>query len=455
MEERRKIITAVLLLLMISATMVNAQQALTLKECINYSNSNNSNLKMANYDVAVSKEKIIEQRGNFLPQLNGSGGLDVNLKLATQLLPAEIFGGTPGTFIPITFGTKYNMSAGVQLTQKLYDPTTWMGIKSAGLNEKMSEQNQEKTNEQTVYNISVIYYQTLVILKQLETLRSTLKASDQSLKSIELKYSNGMARKVDVDKIKVSYNNTKSQLEQTELNYSQSLNTLKYQMGMPIENALSLADTTLSISYDSFEKGNNINFSLDNLIDYQLRKTTLALSELDKKRSLAAYHPTLSFYGNYNFNAMRKEFTFFESGYDWFQSSSVGVKLTVPIFSGLQRYSRVSQSDLNLLKAKEGLKLAEQAIKVDFSNYEIKYTNALANIKSEKENLDLAESVYKNTQLEYQQGACNTLDLIQAQSSYMVAQNTYYSKLLNLYIARIDQEKAKGNLISFINNQKF
>jgi outer membrane protein len=194
---------------------------------------------------------------------------------------------------------------------------------------------------------------------------------------------------------------------------------------------------------------------MDNLIDYQLRKTNLSLSELDKKRSLAAYHPTLSFYGNYNFNAMRKEFTFFESGYDWFQSSSVGLKLSVPIFSGLQRYSRVSQSELNVLKAKEGLKLAEQAIKVDVSNYEIKYSNALANIKSEKENLDLAESVYKNTQLEYQQGASNTLDLIQAQSSYMVAQNTYYNKLLNLYIARIDQEKAKGNLIRFINNQKF
>jgi outer membrane protein TolC len=454
MAEKLKLLTKMALILLVCSSSAKAQQALTLKECINYSNSNNSNIKMANYDVAVSEQKIVEQRGNYLPQLNGSGSLDVNLRLATQLLPAEFLGGTPGTYIPVTFGTKYNMSAGLQLTQKLYDPASFIGIKTAGVSKKLSEQTLMKTNEQTVYNISVIYYQTLVIQKQLETLKSTMKASEQSLKSIELKYANGASRKVDVDKIRVNYNNTRSQLQQTELNYAQSLNTLKYQMGMPVDSALALADTSLSTNYETFDNG-VASLKLDNLIDYQMKQTNLTLSELEKKRSLAAYHPSLSFYGNYNFNAMRKEFTFFQSGYDWFQSSSVGLKLAVPIFSGFQRNSRLSQSKLNLLKAEESMKLAEQAIKVDVSNYEIKYRNALANIRSEKENLDLAESVYKNTQLEYQQGACNTLDLIQAESSYMVAQNSYYNKLLNLYIARIDQEKAKGNLINFVNNQKF
>ena len=98
--------------------------------------------------------------------------------------------------------------------------------------------------------------------------------------------------------------------------------------------------------------------------------------------------------------------------------------------------------------------LTEQSIKVDISNYEIQYKNALDNINREKENLDLAESVYKNTQLEYQHGTGSTLDLIQSESSYMVAQNTYFNKLLNLYIAHIEFEKAKGSLTSFINNLK-
>jgi outer membrane protein TolC len=176
--------------------------------------------------------------------------------------------------------------------------------------------------------------------------------------------------------------------------------------------------------------------------------------QLDKKTKVSAFLPSLSFFGNYNFNAMRQEFTFFDANKDWYPSSGIGIKLTIPIFDGLQRNSKLAQSELNIKIANENLLLTEQSIKVDISNYKIQYQNALDNIEREKENLDLAESVYKNTQLEYQQGAGSTLDLIQSESSYLVAQNNYYNKLLNLYIARIEFEKAKGSLMSFINNLK-
>lgn len=440
------------LLLLATAFIVDAQKPFSLKECINYSSTNNSKVKIASYDVEASEQRIREQQGIYLPQINGSASLDDNLRLTTTLLPGEL-AGKPGEMVPITFGTKYNLAGGLQLTQKVYDRPSLIGIKSAKINNELSEQNLQKTNELTAYNISVVYYQTLVIQMQINTLKSTLKASEQSLKSILLKFENGMAKKIDVDKIRVSYNNTQSQLQQAELSYSQSLNTLKFQMGMPVESELALADTTISVSYEEFEKLDNNNFLVDNLIDYKLQKTNLSLTQVEKKRSLAAFQPTLSFYSNLNVSAMRKEFNFFEAGQNWYPSYGIGLKLAVPVFDGLQRNARVAQSELNIQKAKENIKYTEQAIKVDLSNYEIRYKNALSNIKKEKENLDLAESVFKNTQLEYQQGTGTALDLVQAESSLMVAQNTYFNKLLDLYVARIEQEKAKGTLISFINSQ--
>ncbi|MDD3323043.1 MAG: TolC family protein, partial [Paludibacter sp.] len=131
----------------------------------------------------------------------------------------------------------------------------------------------------------------------------------------------------------------------------------------------------------------------------------------------------------------------------------VGLKLSIPVFSGLQRKSRIEQSAINIERAKENIKLTEQSIKVDISNYEIQYQNALDNIKNEKENFELAERVYKNTQLERKEGISTSYDLIQAESSLREAQNNYFSKLLNLYIARINFEQSKGTLEKFINNQ--
>lgn len=441
------------LLLMLNVLIIDAQKPLTLKECINYSEQNNSKVKIAKYDADASKKRISEQLGAYLPQINGSGSVDDNLKLASLLIPAQFFGGEPGTFKAMSFGSKYSLAGGVQLTQKLYDMPGILAIRSAKVSGELSDYNLQKTNELSVYNISVAYYQTMIIRMQMNVLKSNLKFSEESLKSIELKYTNGMAKKIDVDKIRVNCNNTRSQLQQAELNYSQSLNMLKFQMGMPVDSALVLADINLSDGFELFEKVNN-DYRIENMVDYKIQKTNYTLSELEKKRALATFQPTLSFYSNYNVNAYRKKFNFFEADQDWYPSYGFGVKLTVPIFDGLQRVQRLAQSELNLKKAQENIRFTEQSIKVDISNYETRYQNALANIRKEKENLELAESVYKNTQLEYKQGTSTTLDLIQSESSYMVAQNTYFNKLLDLYIARIDQEKARGSLTDFIDSQK-
>jgi Outer membrane protein len=429
-------------------------QGLSLRQCIDYANANNSNIKIANYTTEIYQKKINEQVGSGLPKVDFNGTLTDNVKITTSLLPGELM-GKPGTFIPVQMGTQYNASGSFQLTQKIYDPAFWVGLRGAKIAQTYAEQNFTQTNEQVVYSVSKVYYQTLIIGKQLNVLQATLDASGKMLESLELKYSTGVAKKIDVDKIRVSYNNIKSQVEQTALAYKQSLNNLKYQMGMPVEEKIELADTLLNENFVNTEEssGSKENYA-EKRIDFQQQKTNLLIQEADRDRNISTYFPSLNFNASYTVQAMRKEFNLLQSGYDWFRSSSIWLSLSIPIFDGFQKGARVAQSELNVLSAKESIKFAEQAIKVEISNYDIQYRNALDNIKNEKENLTLAEDVYKNTQLEYQQGAGSSLELVQAESSLREAQNNYFNKLLNLYIARIDVEKSKGNLMNFINNLK-
>ena len=427
-------------------------QGFTLKQCIEYANKNNGNIKNSNTDILIAQKKIDEQIGTMLPQIDASSSYTNNLILATTLLPGELI-NKPGTQIPVTFGTKQSLSGSIQLNQKLFDPTFGVALKASKINKQQAEQNLKKSSEQTAYSVSGIYYQTLVIGKQINTLQSTLAASEKSLAATELKYKNGMAKKVDVDKIRVSYNNLKSQWQQSELSYQQSLNNLKYQMGMPVESALTLSNDAIDTDFQVFELPTD-SFKIDNRVDYQLQKINLSAYELDKKRNQNGYLPTLSLNANYGINAMRNEFDFTKQGGNWFPSSSIGLLLKIPIFDGLQKQARISQSKLNIEKSKVSIHLTEQSIKVDLSNYEIQYRNAIDNIHDEKDNLDLAESVYNNIQNQYQQGTCSTLDLVQAESSYSESQNNYYNKLLNLYIARINLEQTKGTLLNYINKQK-
>jgi outer membrane protein TolC len=428
-------------------------QAFSLKQCINYATAHNSNIKIAGYNMDVYEEKISEQVGSGLPKIEFNGTLTDNVKIPTQVLPGELM-GRPGTTIPVQMGTQYNASGAFQLTQKIYDHSFWVGLKGTKIARTYAQQNFSQTSEQVVYAVSKNYYQALIILKQLNVLQATLDASGKTLESTELKYKTGVARKIDVDKIRVSYNNIKSQVEQTTLAYKQSLNNLKYQMGMPVEDAVSLSDTLFYIDTEKPVPSSTEGNYAESRIEYQQLKTNLLIQEADRERNIASYFPTLNFNASYNVSAMRQEFNLFKQGYAWFRSSSIGLTLSVPIFDGFQKGTRVAQSELNILSAKESLKNSEQAIKVEISNYDIQYRNALDNIKNEKENLTLAEDVYKNTQLEFKEGKSNSVDLVQAESSLRESQNNYFNKLLNLYIARIDVEKSKGNLMNFINNLK-
>lgn len=426
-------------------------EGFSLKQCVDYANKSNGNIVNANYDVEIAGRKVKEQIGSMLPQIDASASYTDNLLLATTLLPGEII-NKPDTMVAVQFGTQHNMNAMIQLTQKLFDPTFPVALKASKISESQALQTLKMTKEQSAYSISVTYYQTLVIGKQLNTIRSTLTTSGKLLTSTELKFQAGMAKQIDVDKIRVSFNNLKSQVQQSELNYSQSLNNLKYYMGMPVETGINLTDTVMNFDNQLLDFMTN-DFNIENRTDYQLQKIAMKALEAEKSRNVAGYLPTLNMSLNLGANAMRKKFNFLDSSEKWYPNSSLIFSFRVPIFDGMQRQQRIAQANLNIQKNKVKMAQSEQSIRVDLSNHENQYLTAVNNIRNEKDNQILSESVYKNTQLQYQQGVVTSLELVQAESSYNESTNNYYARLLNLYIARINLEQGKGNLLNYINNK--
>jgi outer membrane protein TolC len=225
-------------------------------------------------------------------------------------------------------------------------------------------------------------------------------------------------------------------------------------MGMPQENELDIVEIENFPEFDTYEtiKGGE-NF-FENRVDYRLLKTALSMQKSEKSLYVSQYIPSLSLTYNYGYQAQTNFFDDITKGDNWFASSSIALSLNVPIFSSFQRWFRVSQANTNIRKLEEGIATSVEGMKVEANNYGSQYINAFENMKNEKENLNLAEEVYKSTHLDYDQGRASALDIIQAETSYTESQNNYYSKLLSLYLARLDIEQSKGNVINFINNLK-
>jgi outer membrane protein TolC len=429
-----------------------AAEEYSLGRCIEHARRHNGGMKIVSLNAEISARQVRQRIGDALPKVDVTGSLLDNVELTTTLLPGEFLGMPSGTYIPVRMGTRYNSTVGVRLSQTIFEPSVWVGLKAAKLSERLSNQKIRQTDEELCYGVSAAYYQAFVLRKKFENLSAMLEASRRTLDAAEMRYQNGVAERIDVDRVRVSCNNTRSQVEESELNLAQAMNRLKYLMGMPMEEDLALSDTLSENVWETPGESPLNDEIMARRVDYQMLQIQVAAQQLNRQNQMAAFLPTITFSASGSYQAMRTRFDIFEKDGNWYRNASVGLNLAIPVFSGLSRVSKVSEAGLAVEAARENLRESARAIELELSDFSVQYSAALNAIRDQKDNLSLAESVLDNTRLKFAQGAGSSIDLIQAESAFRETQNNYYARLLSLTMARLNLEKSRGALIPFINN---
>ncbi len=446
-------------LLLQNNTAQDGKSNYTLLQCIKYAKENNNDIKKSAIEEEQSYKKINEVIGSGLPQITLSGNIVDNIELPTQVLPGESFGGAAGSLMEAKFGTQYNYTFSAEATQMIFNGSFWIGLDAAKYSNLYYKQKKEYVSEDIEYNIAAAYYQTLVLQKQITLLEQNSKLIDKSLADTKLFYQNGKAKEVDVNRLNVSKNNIIYQLKKANEYLTQSYNNLKFQMGMNINQVISLSDSVKftddkllekDITGFNYENDETVNF--ENRNDYKILQTTLELQKLNKKNIFAQYLPSISAYGSFSYQGLRTKFDLFDSNEKWFNFYSVGLQMRFPIFTGGQTYAKMQQADLQVDIVKEDIKKAENGINMQVSNAVTKFNNAFENTKTNKLNMDLAQKVYDITLIEYKEGVTEAFSLVDSETKLREAQTNYINSLLELYIAKFDMEKAKGTMSVYLTN---
>lgn len=432
-----------LLALVLVAEAASAQTTkLTLKECIAYGIKNNSNVKIAQYKEGVANQQSREALSSYMPQVTGNGALDDNIKLQSTVLPGAFFGGTEDRRVAL--GSKYSTNVSAQAEQVIFDQALLAGIKANKPNIANAELNSRKTNETIIYNIANAYYEVFVTTQQIELLKDNLDKTTQILGTLQLQLDNGVIKKVDYDRTKVSLNNIQSQLTLAESNLILSQNQLKFQMGMPLAEQLELTDNPLNRPFKLIEPGK---FEASNLTDFKIQNVNMQLQQIEKDRIKAGYLPKLSAYGRYGMQALGNNLG--DSWGNWFSYGAIGLKLSIPIFDSFKRDAQYKQADLNLMTQKEQLKLNTLNYELQNSNATTQLQKAKLNLASDESNVNLAKEVYEVTTLQYREGTVPLSDLLNAETSYKEAQSNYINSMLSYYQAQLGIEQSLGTLNDF------
>lgn len=438
-----------LLLGLLLSNAATAQQTLSLKDALNYAVQNAVSVRKANLDVDGGKYKTQEIRAQALPQLTGSASLTDNVIVQSIVLPGE-FLNRPGEVIVAKAGTKYNAGAGLQFSQQLFNQTVFTGLKAAKTSESYYKLNAQLSEEQIIEQVANNYYSVLVNRQQMNVIDTNIKNVKVVEKIISDQYKNGLAKKIDVDRIKVNLTNLQTQRAQILNGITQLENQLKYSMGMPVETVVILPQTELAEIKTLPEIAESIDMS--NRTELKIANVQKELYTLDRKAKVSEYYPTLALNSNYNYNGVSNKFDLFKGKgtANWYDMAAIGITLRVPIFDGFATRSRVRQADVNLKKADEDIRQMKNALNVEYENAKIKLKDNMSTITAQRQNVILAQEIYQSTQNNYNNGLAALTDLLDTENALTQAQNSYNQALLNYKIAEIQLIKSNGNIKSLL-----
>lgn len=261
-------------------TITNAQEkTLTLKDAIKYALENKAEAKKAQLKIENSEYQIQEVRSRALPQISANGNLTYNPILQLNALPGDFF-GAPGTTLLAPLGQKWTSTAGVSLTQALFDQSVFTGLKAARTTREFYQINNQLTEEQVIERVANNYYQVYVLRQKLALAESNLKTTTKVRDIVKGQFDNGLAKRIDLDRMTVNLSNINTQKQQIINSVQLQENALKFYIGMSMDAEINIPQSEFEVTPAAFTDAPNV----ANRTEYLILKKQEELLVLQKNQ---------------------------------------------------------------------------------------------------------------------------------------------------------------------------
>ena len=406
----------------------------------------------------------------------------------------------------IAFGLQYAGNTSASFSQLLFDGSYFIGLKAAKVYEDLAKKQTQQAEIDVIEQVSKAYYSTLVARARLGLLSRNVQRLDTLLYQTQQTFKAGFAEKLDVDRLRVQRNNLVVEQQKAQRLTDLSVALLKFQMGLPQNQQVQLSDSLGAAVVDagtlrrnlgvaSYTNGGGVDglgavptapapttdattsanqpvatntgqapqaqaaFNYNNRIEFSTLETQQALAGLDLANRRTGAYPTLRLTAAYGFigSAPKVKDLFAFRGPDsyispgvsnqnWFGFGNVGLALNIPVFDGFRRKYQVQQARLQQQTIEKGFETLRQSIDLQDAQSRTTLVNALDVLDNQKSNLDLAADVARVSRIKFQAGVGSNLEVITAETSLREAQTNYYAAIYDVLVAKVDRDKATGEL---------
>ncbi|QZE13871.1 TolC family protein [Halosquirtibacter laminarini] len=409
----------------------NAKHVLSLQECISILLKNNLTLKDRHLTNEQIKLEVDRQRCFNRPQVQGDISFKDNYQVGSMIIPGET--------TPVSIGSNITSMATVNATQSIYDKRQHLQIEEQKQKVRLSEIKTSITTEDLIYQTGLLYFAINSTCEMEQVLKEQYQLQSSIMSETSARVHNGFALSTDLQQMQVELLDVKSKQASLEMEKIQLINKLKKNLNIDTSDTLVLSDnykieSKKTLQYPDFYK----------LSTVQLLQQQKSIDSLNIRKTNALKSPTISLFANYGFQNISLELNDLISDKSCSDVGSVGIKLSIPIFTSGKINKEIAQHKLEFQKHEVEAKIAEE--KTNYLNAKAKfYSNKKKLALSEKQK-ELSEEVLKVVDQRYKNGKVVITDLLKAQEDLLENRVRYTQKNYDLQSSILELLYCQGRI---------
>lgn len=405
----------------------------SLQQAIDFAIENNIAAQDATQEVRLAELQKWQTTSTGLPQISANIAYNNWIQQQVSLIPAEFFGGNPGEFAEIAFGTQQTVNGSVTLNQKLFDGSYLVGLQAAKVYLEISKLAKEKTTNELRKAVTAAYGNVLLIETNLDIIEANIKTIEKNISDLLKVYENGMTEIENIEQLQL----TLAGLVGAK-NFNLNLKSLGRQMlnltiGLDNQVVVILTDSMADLVANSvIESSNQSQANLENITDFKIALNDLRSKKLLLKLERSKALPTLTAFVNGSYIGNNDRFDFLDRSQKWFGASQFGVNLSIPIFSSFGRTASTKKAKINVEKSERTLNYVRSQLEIQIKQAENDLSFAKSDLDTKVQALNLAKRIEEKNQIKFIEGLATSFELSQAQTQLYSAQQQYIQAMLSV-----------------------
>jgi outer membrane protein TolC len=373
-------------------------------------------------------------------------------------VPARVFDPTAAEdeFVSLQFGADNSWQSSVSVEQALFDPALLVGLGAAQRFQLLQRELVRGRAQEVAVRVRLICYDLLLRAEEVRLTQRSIERVQQALSETEARRRAGMATEYDVLRLKVELAN----LEPNLLQASNALASARRQLAIELvidepqrlrlKPSISLTDTTRPtqmsfIPEDSTkaliaeaQRQRSDLRQLRDLID--LRATEVQLKKVE-------YLPTVSLFGSWDVQAQQNGGAkFFGDDRSRATSKLAGIRINLPIFTGLQRDARVDQRRAVLRQAQVQAQLLQDQAAAEIRDLIARRDENAARILAQRLAVSQANLGFQITIARYRRGVGSQLEMTDAEVALRQSEFNHAQAAHDLLATQAQLELALGRV---------